>query len=307
MSLLIPTASDWRDAHANEDADEAYRLERSEYPVAEFPWRLEPLSGFFKQLDPTVDDMAFNYALEDFGIAKPWPEIVAELTRLNASAPPNVKYKLLFLARHGQGVHNTVVAKYSSEEWHSKWKYVGTDGELVWGPDPDLTQLGVAQAKENNQLWKRQLELGAPKPTRFYVSPLQRSINTLEITWDGIDIPTPEVLDLIRETIGIHLCHKRPTKSEISAQHPQLAFEPGFPERDIPYEETYKHAREQFWEQFLRADRFLQRVFENDDEVVDVTCHAGMIRAFITVLGHRKFTISTGGQIPVIVKGERRI
>lgn len=35
-----------------------------------------------------------------------------------------------------------------------KWRFLGTDGELTWGPDAGLTELGIRQAKENNMVWK---------------------------------------------------------------------------------------------------------------------------------------------------------
>lgn len=150
-------------------------------------------------------------------------------------------------------------------------------------------------------------------PTKFYVSPLSRSINTLELTWKDLhrELPVPVVKENLRETIGLHLCHKRLLRSEIAAKFPWLEFEPGFTESDELFETKYRDQKEQLWEQFLRANRFLQEVYDlglkDDNSVMSITCHAGMIRSFITVIGHRKFTIPTGGQIPVVVRGVRRM
>lgn len=101
---------------------------------------------------------------------------------------------------------------------------LGTDGELTWGPDADLTELGLKQAAENHQCWKQQLLEGAPYPKRFYVSPLQRLIKTHNITWPNTK---PIVLENLRETIGLHLCHKRSNKSSLKEKFPTLCLKMG--------------------------------------------------------------------------------
>lgn len=302
MSLLTPTLRDRHDAHGDLDEDQRYHaLVASKNG---FLWRFEPVSGLFLQSDSTTDDMAFNYALCDFGRVQNWEETIGTVTLLNAAAPKNVRYKLLFLARHGEGFHNIASLKYSKEEWFSKWRHLGTDGDMTWGPDAKLTDLGVLQAEENNRVWHQQLALGAPVPGQFYVSPLLRSARTLVETWKDIEIPQPVVKESLRETMGVHLCHKRSTKKEIAAQFPQFAFESGFSEEDALFE-AHTPGREQLYEQFLRINGFMQGLFEEEELVVSITSHAGTIRAFLTVIGHRKFTIPTGGMIPVVVRGEK--
>lgn len=73
---------------------------------------------------------------------------MADLQQLNRDSPDNEIYKLIFLARHGQAKSNVASQKYSKEEWMRKWRFLGTDGELTWGPDADLTELGLKQAAE---------------------------------------------------------------------------------------------------------------------------------------------------------------
>ncbi|KAK6456858.1 phosphomutase [Scheffersomyces xylosifermentans] len=315
MSLLVPNVRDHADAHEDLDQDELYyesrdKLKNSSTSKANFPsplpWDFEPVRGFFRQTSEETNDMAFNYASEDFGILKPWDQIIDELASLNSTAPENVQYKLLFLARHGQGWHNIASQRYPKEEWFSKWRYLGTDGEVTWGPDAKLTDLGKAQAKENCQVWSSQLSKGAPLPSKFYVSPLSRSIDTLQLTWEGKPIPRPLVIEDLRETIGIHLCHQRLSKSQLEKNYPQLDFDSDFPGTD-ELAEKYSKTREALHEQFLRVDGVLQRLFDQDDgSVISITSHAGTIRSFITVIGHRKFTIPTGGMIPIVVKGTRK-
>ena len=303
MSLLVPNERDQRDAYADIDQDNLYY----EHIHTNDPcWLFEPVHGFFKQSSSKTDDMLFNYTEQNFGIEKSWDVLVQDLKEMNKNSPENVRYKLLFLARHGEGWHNVAFAKFGQDSWSAKWKYLGTDGDLVWGPDAELTPLGLAQAQENCDVWCEQLKSGAPLPTKFYVSPLLRSLLTLEKTWEGQDIPTPVVNESLRETIGQHLCHQRSTKSVIRQKFPFVQFEENFDEDD-KLAVKYSTQKEQLHQQFLRVNHFLQYLYDNDpDEVISITSHAGTIRLFITVVGHRKFTIPTGGMIPMVVKGTRK-
>ncbi|KAL6454683.1 hypothetical protein SBY92_004150 [Candida maltosa Xu316] len=248
--------------------------------------------------------MDFRYTEDDFGILDTWSNLIVKLNKLNDNCPENVCYKLVFFARHGQAQSNVASQKYSKEEWMSKWRFLGTDGELVWGPDADLTELGLNQAKENHQAWKLQLAKGAPYPEKFYVSPLKRSIKTHFITWPE---SKPLVVENLRETIGLHLCHKRSTKSSLQQRFPELVFDDSFTENDILFDK-YLPRREHLHEQFLRINGVLQDIFNTDadKQVICITSHAGTIRSFITVLGHRKFTIPTGGMIPIVIKGTKK-
>lgn len=85
------------------------------------------------------------------------------------------------------------------------WSKLNTDGEIVWGPDPELTELGVTQAQTVNAAWKQQILAGAPVPQSLYSSPLRRAANTLKITWweilppDYEDSPIPVIKEKWRE------------------------------------------------------------------------------------------------------------
>lgn len=329
MSLLIPTVDDYLDAHGKVEQELIYKEEiekladsRDSNNKLVYPWKFETVSGFFKQADEDTDDFKFNYATNDFGVKKPWSTVLEELEQLNKDAGENECYKLIFFARHGQGFHNVCVTKYGMDEWHRKWHCLTTDGEIEWGPDAMLTELGINQAKENNQAWKAQVARGAPVPAKFYVSPLQRSSHTAVHTWDGIKSPDshPLVVEAIRETIGVNVCDKRSPRSVILDRFAKHGFEVEdlLTEQDELFSDT---TREKMHEQTLRVNLFLQRLFDEDwdgssvvvpshahqNSVISTTSHAGTIRCFITVLGHRHFTISTGGMLPIVVKGTRKL
>ncbi|CDK27247.1 unnamed protein product [Kuraishia capsulata CBS 1993] len=339
VSLLKPTSHDQIDAHSNGEQEVVYRRLLAEATTSEKyasgrtkrPWIFEVVQGFFLQDDEGTDDLTFEYVNQDFGLKlSSWTELRQKLESLNSNAASNESYKLLFLARHGQGYHNFAVEKYGTEKWDRDLAHLSGDGEIVWGPDPFLTSLGEAQADENHDVWLQQIAKGAPIPTAFYSSPFTRSMHTLIRTWKDIVIcengqdeskllaprAHPLVVEDVRETIGLHLCDKRSTKSTIIERVSKygLVIEDGFEEEDVLYKEDW---RESLSEQALRINKFLQFLFEKDfvdnkitrdgDLVVNVTSHAGTIRSFITALGHRHFTISTGGMIPVVVKAIRQL
>lgn len=317
MSLLIPTENDYADAYG---APEQYKVYQNKILEIEheLDWEFEVVPGFFKQADENIDDLQFNYATEKLGRLKDWDEIISELDVLNKNCEDNVSYKLVFFARHGEGFHNVGVKKYGIQQWRSYWNKMTTDGDIVWAPDPKLSELGEKQALENNIVWKKEVELGAPIPSKFYVSPLQRSMRTHYLTWHDI-VPKGTrflVKELLRETIGANLCHKRSPKSYIDNVFAPIGFDTA---EITETDDLFTDKKESFWEQTIRMNKFLQYLFDQDciggkiernivkrNTFISTTSHAGSIRAFITVLGHRNFTIPTGGMIPIVIKAKRK-
>lgn len=326
MSLLIPSERDFEDARELPETELLYRQSLKEHREREpelFKWSFEAVPGFFVQTDPETDDLKFIYAESNMGRKMSWDAIETELTRLNQEAERNECYKLIICARHGQGYHNQVVDKYGGKAWDEKWHALGTDGTVTYGPDPMLTDMGLKQAAENNEAWKKEVnDHKARIPAKFFASPLQRSCWTHKITWDGIKPNDKEtvIVENLRETIGRNLCDKRSSKSEIETRFGPYAFkcEPGFHEED----NLFTSQRETNTEQAIRANRFCQSLFESEwdtaqnavdknnaikNSLISTTTHAGTIRLFIVVFGHRRFTISTGGMIPIVVKGTRTV
>lgn len=345
--------------------------------------------GIFAQDDPATSDSKFNYLKNDFGLILPgsWPALSTKLACLqedadriyhNSHQTIQTKYKVIFVARHGQGYHNLAIEIYGQKAWDEYWSKIDTDGNIVWGPDPELTPLGIEQAKRNNLAWKKQIsEKSAPVPQVFFVSPFTRATDTAMYTWANITKPavfTPAVVmshfqrssnatasadaqsttstistvanvlvspnsrnetkndafddkqslssdalvvENLRETIGVHTCDKRSTKSQIHARHPHLYFEPGFSENDNLWTAEY---REKPAEQDERIREFLDGLFggsssyetpvvpypsSDDIKFVSVTAHSGTINSILRVIHHRPFNVPPGGMIPVIIKATR--
>lgn len=283
------------------------------------PWDFEVVQGFFKQSEENTEVTNFNYLKEKFGLKlNSWNEFVKEIDNLNEKSESNISYKVIFFARHGQGWHNLIIEQYGQAEWDEKWSKLNTDGNIIWGPDPYLTELGIRQALNNHEGWKEQILTGAPYPSRFYCSPLTRAIQTLIYTWENIrnEDYHVHINDDIRETIGEHTCDLRSSKSEITKRlndfkvAENFEFEEDFPENDYNFKKNY---REQLFEQTLRSNNFLNYLFEKDfqnktaDRFISITSHSGTLRSFVLALNHRDFPVGTGGMLPVVIKATRRI
>jgi broad specificity phosphatase PhoE len=187
---------------------------------------------------------------------------------------------------------------------------------MTWGPDAQLTPKGIAQAQAAGAAWQTQLAAGAPFPNTFYSSPLTRSSDTLNITWAPFGVgqkkgPVPVVLEGLREVIGVHTCDERRTKSWISARFPKWSFEKGFTENDELWTPTDRETTD---EQTARLRSAIVEILDNDDSTcmstrscrwygnthissdISITAHSGAVAATLRAIGHRTFSLATGGQ-----------
>ncbi|CCE81888.1 Piso0_002567 [Millerozyma farinosa CBS 7064] len=272
-------------------------------------WDFEVVDGFFVQSNTRTDDQKFNYLKEHLGRARPWQEILTALEQLNAAAGPDERYKVLILARHGEGFHNVAHEKYGDVAWNEHWSKLTGDGELVWGPDPLLTATGEAQARSNQAALREEIAEGLALPTKWFVSPFSRAIDTCILSWSDLVClanSSPEIKEKVRETMGVHTCDKRSPRRTLASKYCDagFVFEPGFAEEDIYYKDDY---RETIDEHAARVYEFYQDVFSCDDHLVSVTSHSGSIRASLLAFGHRPFAVPTGGILPVFVKASRKV
>jgi len=244
---------------------------------------------------------------------------------------------VLFLTRHGEGVHNVAEEYYGTAAWDCFWAQEYGNGTVTWvlpppslfpltpagrltsqGPDALLTQHGINQALAANKVWKHQLEYNIPLPHLHLSSPLSRAASTLDITWS--DIPrsprspspvfTPVFTEHLRESIGLHTCDQRRSKTYLQEQYPNFIFEPGFTQRDELWGPRYQETRAQV---ARRVKGVLDRVWRADVGgkpgvvYVAVTAHGGTVEGILDGVGHRGFKLRTGGMIPVVVKGVRKV
>lgn len=301
-SMTVPDIFDvYAGSLENDSRDNYQRLLREYTSKLPSHWTFEIVQGFFKQSDESTDVLKFNY-LDNFGRLLTWEEIFTQLKALNEQSAENECYKVLFLARHGQGFHNVANSKYGQKAWDEKWSMVNTDGEITWGPDPKLTEVGINQAIENGKAWDRELKDGCEIPTKWFTSPMSRSIDTMVYTWEKIvDLKDkkPLIMEDLRETFGVP-SDKRSSKEQLKKYG--FEFHQDFKNEDTHVLEQY----ESIEHHLIRINRAFQYIFDNyHDQVISITSHSGSIRSQLLVLGHREFAIGTGGMIPVFVKATK--
>jgi len=239
-----------------------------------------------------------------------WQRFTHHLTTLNDASPATTSYRLLFLARHGQGIHNVAESYYGEQAWNCYWSALpGTpNGGPTWF-DAHLTRIGVAQAQTVHDFWASQMRAEKmPTPQSFYVSPLDRTLETADVTWSGLDLGPdrpykPVVKELLREGMGIHTCDKRSPRSYIQKHYPAYTIEAGFAEEDPLWLPDLRESRSSHT---ARLTELLDDIFAHDESMsISMTAHSGTIGAILRAVGHRVFTLQTGAVIPVLVKVER--
>ncbi|KDE09689.1 hypothetical protein MVLG_00093 [Microbotryum lychnidis-dioicae p1A1 Lamole] len=271
------------------------------------PTRYTTVQGFFKQADPKFNSKGYDLLDDSFGLIEQgpnrWHIFHAQIDKLNREADKQTTYKVVYLARHGQGYHNLAESKYGTAAWDAYWSRLETDGNITWGPDPPLTPLGRQQAEDINTAWKRQVAEGVPLPERLYSSPFTRAADTLRNTWHDILLNKglkPLILERLRETIGCHTCDKRSEKTIIRERFPTYDIEPGFSEHDQLWSADYQESPRQ---QALRIQQQLNQIFDTDPSTfISITAHSGVINAFFRVVEHPDVSILPGGFVPIVVR-----
>ncbi|KAL1406365.1 putative phosphoglycerate mutase pmu1 [Vanrija albida] len=279
-------------------------------PVHKYAYSVVP--GFFLQSGPEPKHVAFEELLDkSFGLIdqspERWQNLRRDVAALQASAEPNVAYKVMFLGRHGQGWHNFAASKYGVDAWETHYTYLLGDGELVWGPDPELTPLGHEQTLAIQAAWRRELPHGAPinpDEIHWFVSPLTRTCQTMLNSWGDLLKGTPETWEDFREIYGSHTCDRRSSKAYISKRFPMVKIEDGFTEEDELWRpddrETNTHMQH-------RMRRAMDRIFDGaaTETYISITAHGAILSNLLAVLGHQAYPLTTGEMIPVVVKATK--
>lgn len=330
MSLIEVNSTDKLDSIVSPEELKQYSDKLNQLKAAgENKWSFSIVEGFFKQSSVDTDDSSYNSLDDHFGLQlESWTELIEKLKELNKSVkdPSKERYKLVFCARHGQGYHNKAVEIWGIKAWDDHYSHLegatAPDGTIMkWGPDPFLTEKGEKQAELMHQVFNTEInKFGCPIPTKLFSSPFTRSAQTLTITMNNICIYNdnesdkstindkrlfPLVIENLRETIGSHLCDKRSDKETFENRMKGwgFQFEDGFQHDDIYYKDDW---REPVHQQALRANSFLQHLFDADDyledDVVYCASHSGEIKALIVATGHRQYSVPTAGMIPMLIK-----
>ncbi|PIG84318.1 phosphoglycerate mutase family protein [Aspergillus arachidicola] len=266
---------------------------------SDFHFNFTTVTGYFLQDDPKTDPDNFDYVSSNFGLIPrsydsdtefdpegrktQWERFKYHIDKLNRDSGPETQFKLLFLGRHGEGVHNVAESKYGTELWDCYWSLQNGDETGTW-VDARLTPLGISQAETANQAWRTQIQNNIPSPQSYYVSPLNRCLATASITFKDLGLPhtepfRPLIKELLRETLGLHTCDSRSSKTAIAEEYPLYRFEEGFAEEDPLYD---PELRESDSARDVRLRELLSDVFAHDEStVVSLTAHSGAITSIL--------------------------
>lgn len=166
-----------------------------------------------------------------------WQSFEQVVDALNAAAPLNTIYKVLFAGRHGEGFHNAAETFYGTPAWNCYWSLLDGNATTVW-EDADLTNNGIAQAQIAHNFWQHEITTQhIPYPQSYYTSPLTRCLRTANMTFSGLDLPVyypfvPTVKELLREGISLHTCDHRSNRTYIHERFPTYEIEPTLTEYD---------------------------------------------------------------------------
>ena len=258
------------------------------------------IGGYLLQDDNATNATTFSFMNTNFGLINrtyatdasydpqgkktQWQRFANQVFGLNRDAPLEVQYKLLFLGRHGEGYHNVAESYYGTPAWNCYYSELDGNDTVTWA-DARLTPKGVTQAQAVNAFWASEIKnQKIPTPQSYYTSPLTRCLQTANLTFSGLDLPSshpflPTVKEFFREGISGHTCDRRGTKSYIQSAFPTYKIEPGFTETDQLWE-AY-HGETQV-DQDIRSKAVLDDVFSHDRETyISVTSHSGEIASIL--------------------------
>ncbi|KAJ4175023.1 hypothetical protein NW754_005443 [Fusarium falciforme] len=219
-----------------------------------------------------------------------WARLTAYVRWLNETCPENVCYKLLYLTRHGTGVHNKVHAEVGSEAWNSR----------AFNKQLNSTLSGPISSTSTAHL----------SPEILYTSPLARCLQTTSLVFSSLMSShsaefQPLVKELLRERITMHTCDFRRSRTWIVESYPNYKIEEGFTEDDGFRKRSGPETEEEHVE---RKQRALEEIFEEarDIQFLSLTVHSYAIRAIQAAVGASVCRTREGTSLALLVRGERR-
>ncbi|KAK4447248.1 histidine phosphatase superfamily [Podospora aff. communis PSN243] len=238
-----------------------------------------------------------------------WDRFRTRIEELNHAGPPSVSFKLVYVVRHGLGVHNVVEAKVGRRAWDEYWSHLEGDGEISW-VDAKLTEDGASKMRAVGAQWAEWTKTQClPVPGTIYTSPLARCLETTKLVFSNVMGENgrnlaPVVKELLRERLTSHTCDKRSTRSWISQHYPGFILEPGFEEADILWQADRV---ETDWEHRARTQRVFEDIFDHaKSPIIALVTHSYTVSAILEVVGAPHFRVSEGTVFPLLVRAEKK-
>jgi broad specificity phosphatase PhoE len=229
-----------------------------------------------------------------------WQRFEHYVYELNKQNPTVKAYKMLYIIRHGQSIHNVKEKEVGRAEWDRYWSKLSGDGAMYW-EDAALTDFGEQQARN---MFTAAIST-IPRPEAIYTSPLRRCLRTTELAFAHLlHTRTPSIKENLRERLGVHTCDKRSSKTFIASTYPSFNIDPGFSEDDKLWKPD---VRETFEEHVVRSKNLLNEIFNEKKEsvFVSLTTHSGAIMALFGATGWNKIPVAAGAVYPLFILAER--
>ncbi|CAI4044996.1 hypothetical protein N7582_003412 [Saccharomyces uvarum] len=235
----------------------------------------------------------------------------------------NCHYKLLILARHGQGYHNAAISRYGMEEWDAYWSLLSGDEHGEWF-DSRLTPLGKEQVRGTgtNVLLPMIKQLGM-LPHVFFSSPMRRCLETFIESWTPVlteiqkppsgNVISTRIIESLRETLGSHTCDKRVNHSVTVGEYQDFPTDSG---HTVHWHYVTDYSEEdELWlvdhretnpELDMRTQDGLSQLFSqlsSEERFVSLTCHSGVIQSVLRNLKHPPiYNLETGKVVGIVVE-----
>lgn len=199
--------------------------------------------------------------------------------------------KIIHFQRHGQGVHNVIERSWKEVPGNVMDKdskdpkfNPSLSKDLV---DSPLTEVGIQQCIDQQlELKKIGLSNLFLDPKLIIVSPLQRAIQSAELTWNTFKcLDSKESSDKVivpwiahegcRESLGLYQYNKRRPKSVIREEYPNIDFSLLTNEEDVLFLED---RRESDTEKSNRGYNFMTNFVRNlPQNEIAIVCHSGWL------------------------------
>ncbi|KAK8877073.1 phosphoglycerate mutase [Apiospora arundinis] len=262
-----------------------------------------------------------------------WERLETHVAKLNRESESHESYKVIYVVRHGRGVHN-VVMDAVGPKWKEKWALEegatldklpdmpelpsarGDKSEYISWVDSELVTKGRDQARELASDWvKWNRDNGMPIPGTIYTSPMDRCLETTVLIYgdvlqeNGRNVQ-PVVKENLRERLTNHTCDRRKSRSWIEEKYPMCHFEPGFKENDILWKARSKDPGEITAEtednHTARKQRLLEDIFDTDNShFISLTTHSYAISAILASVGAPFFRVKEGSMLAMLIKAEK--
>lgn len=219
------------------------------------------------------------------------------------------EYKLLLVARHGQGYHNQAIKRYGEKMWREKWSILEGDEYGEW-LDSKLTAVGQTQVSDTGEYVLSPIidQLGF-FPHIFISSPMRRCLETFIGSWShvlskeeykvtGIDdkVVNVEIYENLRETLNSHPCNKRIEHSKVVKEYQDYQLASGHV-LHWQYEDCYVE-KDALWKSDWieedrvmdnRIDQAMKEIMEEcprEKRFISITCHSKVIESLLRVTEH---------------------